>query len=743
MATLARLMLELDADSSGLEAKTKRAEKSVSSLGKSIERVKAVSQGSLWLPPDVSRAREMQKAAEATHRALSRAAAERERLSKVPVTGIAATTATTTGGVALAGQRARATGSGIQQGMAFVPTPTAAAQQTAVAMKTIDMSIERTSRQWTVLRNSAERELLSVEKSIDKARRKLNDMLLSGKAVKPFSVDSGEADRMIKDMLRSGFNDEQISNTLAVESATRNASKGAATYAAAQAEVSRYSAAVNAATGNVAALNQKIEESRKAETIAKRNADAQKQFATAIKKVEHATGRSVMMFAKVAIGAASLYRLVRKLARAFWESLTANQELNASIAQIKGNLAVAWQAIFSGMLPALQALSNWLIRATSYIALFLLTATGMSWEEGVAAAQKQADAIGGVGAAAKKAKGDLAGFDAINRLASQAAGGGGGGITPADYSAIAGITDNMTSQWTDLLNLTKQWGFFLGVILWYWGQIKFLAKAFWDYWKPSFEEWAASFQRWKDNISKKFFDFFMVAIPKELKAAWMLVNKVWDIAVRWFADHWQKPTVKLFADVLSFIHNIFSGIGAWFGTKFGEAKTAIITAFSGVVTYFQNLWAALKSIFTSTGTSIAGAITSVFKSAINSVLAYAEKTINGFITNINNAIKLVNRIPGVNVSSVKPISIPRMAAGGIVTRPTMSVIGERGPEAVIPLNNKEFMREFAAMLSPMLQTAGAGGYGDIYVQLGEDALYNAVTKTQQRRAIRSNGRGVA
>ena len=31
-------------------------------------------------------------------------------------------------------------------------------------------------------------------------------------------------------------------------------------------------------------------------------------------------------------------------------------------------------------------------------------------------------------------------------------------------------------------------------------------------------------------------------------------------------------------------------------------------------------------------------------------------------------------------------TIPRLAAGGIVTDPTLALIGEAGPEAVIPLN---------------------------------------------------------
>jgi hypothetical protein len=43
---------------------------------------------------------------------------------------------------------------------------------------------------------------------------------------------------------------------------------------------------------------------------------------------------------------------------------------------------------------------------------------------------------------------------------------------------------------------------------------------------------------------------------------------------------------------------------------------------------------------------------------------------------VNNALALVGQTKGVRM----------MAAGGIVTRPTAAIIGERGPEAVIPLN---------------------------------------------------------
>jgi len=41
----------------------------------------------------------------------------------------------------------------------------------------------------------------------------------------------------------------------------------------------------------------------------------------------------------------------------------------------------------------------------------------------------------------------------------------------------------------------------------------------------------------------------------------------------------------------------------------------------------------------------------------------------------------------------KALAIPSLAAGGIVNRPTTALIGERGPEAVVPLGDSEMMKE--------------------------------------------------
>ena len=94
----------------------------------------------------------------------------------------------------------------------------------------------------------------------------------------------------------------------------------------------------------------------------------------------------------------------------------------------------------------------------------------------------------------------------------------------------------------------------------------------------------------------------------------------------------------------------------------------------------------------------------VINYVINSVAKNFEFMANAFITMINVVIKGINLIkPGKDIGTLGQISLGRMgddegggtgsirgfeamATGGIVTSPTMALIGEAGPEAVIPLD---------------------------------------------------------
>ena len=71
------------------------------------------------------------------------------------------------------------------------------------------------------------------------------------------------------------------------------------------------------------------------------------------------------------------------------------------------------------------------------------------------------------------------------------------------------------------------------------------------------------------------------------------------------------------------------------------------------------------------------------------VISPIQAMIDVAVSLINDVISMINKVPGVNIAEIQPKNITDaifMAEGGIVTKPTNAIIGEAGPEAVIPLN---------------------------------------------------------
>lgn len=122
-----------------------------------------------------------------------------------------------------------------------------------------------------------------------------------------------------------------------------------------------------------------------------------------------------------------------------------------------------------------------------------------------------------------------------------------------------------------------------------------------------------------------------------------------------------------------------------------DAVPAIFNALKDAwASLFGKLWEDLKRGFTEFTFNFGKALGNALINAINGVLAFVEKFINGPIDAINGALNALNQIPGVNIGAMQRITLarlPALAAGGVVTGPTTALIGEAGPEAVIPLRN--------------------------------------------------------
>lgn len=125
------------------------------------------------------------------------------------------------------------------------------------------------------------------------------------------------------------------------------------------------------------------------------------------------------------------------------------------------------------------------------------------------------------------------------------------------------------------------------------------------------------------------------------------------------------------------------GIGNAAWDKIAGIGSAILGAKSTIIGWGEAVGSFLKSGFVNIFKGIGTNLQNVLVAAINTAIKLWNKLkIPGFTINLPRPIPDVH-IPGIPLPN---IPLLHLAKGGIVTSPTLALIGERGPEAVVPLS---------------------------------------------------------
>ena len=203
-------------------------------------------------------------------------------------------------------------------------------------------------------------------------------------------------------------------------------------------------------------------------------------------------------------------------------------------------------------------------------------------------------------------------------------------------------------------------------------------------------------------------------IKDSAQKAWTSIKNAFSSIGTWFSSKFKQVqkagqdamnnVKKWFSDAYKSVTKTFSNIGSWFGSKFRSAWTSIKNAFSSWGSFFSGLWGKVKSKFSSIGSSIGTAMGNAVKKGMNGALSKVESAINKGIGFINSAIRLANKLPGINVGTVGKISLPRLAKGGILEKGQVGILEGTGAEAVVPLeNNKAWLSNLAVELDQIQQ----------------------------------------
>ena len=118
----------------------------------------------------------------------------------------------------------------------------------------------------------------------------------------------------------------------------------------------------------------------------------------------------------------------------------------------------------------------------------------------------------------------------------------------------------------------------------------------------------------------------------------------------------------------------------------GTIKNIINAMWTWIQTSFKTISEPLGALWKGMWEGMGGIVTGVWETVKTTI----KNSINWIIDQINNVIRSINSVAEkgagtLGISSVTMGTIPRLANGGIVTRPTIAMIGEAGPEAIIPL----------------------------------------------------------
>ena len=224
----------------------------------------------------------------------------------------------------------------------------------------------------------------------------------------------------------------------------------------------------------------------------------------------------------------------------------------------------------------------------------------------------------------------------------------------------------------------------------------------------------------------------------------------------WVYEHIFKPFINGFKEMFG-IHSpssVMVEMGKFIMQGLLNGVSSLVQT---VVGLFTSLWEGIKNVWSAVAgwfdSKVITPLKNAFKGGINFLIGLAEGFANGFIKAINFIINALNKINfdipdwipgiggktfGINIPNLSEIKLPRLATGGLINAPTVAMIGERGREAVLPLDqNTGWADILAEKLAEKLDGVQSGG-GDIIIQA--DATLGPLMRLLRLELIKENSR---
>lgn len=303
----------------------------------------------------------------------------------------------------------------------------------------------------------------------------------------------------------------------------------------------------------------------------------------------------------------------------------------------------------------------------------------------------------------------------------------------------SGIKDVFTTAVNAIKDfLSKAWDSIKSVITTVWNAIKTFIKNIWDSINSTITSILTSIKNFissafnaiKDKIST-----IMNSVKSNISSILNAVEKLWT----------------------NMCNNVKKTVDTW--------KTNLSTAVNAIKTTFSTVFDAVKTkvtgVFTSMKTAVINTMNALktgIKTPINGILGFINGLIRGVVNGINNMISAMNRlkfdvpdwVPGIggkkfgfNISKISAPQIPMLANGGVITSPTVAMMGEyagasSNPEIVTPQNilretmaesNEDLIDILIQLNRQLISTISAL---NMEVKIGDDTIAQSVQRANAK-----------
>lgn len=407
----------------------------------------------------------------------------------------------------------------------------------------------------------------------------------------------------------------------------------------------------------------------------------QQSAAASTSKVSEQMGKFAKRIATIA-KKVFIFTLIAKALRAMrsvlLNTINADKQMSASLAQIRGNLLTAFAPIYSFVLPAIRTLLSWLAKLTAVISSVFGAIFGQTASQAQANAKalyQQANATSAAGDAAEKAKRQLSGLDEMNRWESNdssGGGGGGGGSAAPDFSGVSQVKlpDNVQA------GLTKIGEALRSIIeslkrIWDSPVVQFIVKTVLYVAMQRIAWILSSVGLVLEGIADILDGNVWEGIKKVGRGLLDLMNPIGGLQDG-FKSLWEKVASGA-VDAWDGIKSAFKSVPEWFQGKFRDAWQKVKDVFSTG----GRIWSGIKEGIESTFRTVVNAIIR----GMNTIIAVPFNKINSMLNTIRNA-HFLGISPFQNMWGVNPLPVPQipmLARGAVIpaNRQFLAVLGDQ------------------------------------------------------------------